>query len=409
MDELYNVRLIGDIILMIEQFVSNNSSVEKISIVMEIVTTNGDINIIELSNESKVNIKVNSKLLLYKNLLITLKDISKLRILTSRLNSESIKNNFINELNNTINLYYKNKYNNQNIYRRQGKICDNGIEEYIKKYHKNIKSLSYDGIFNKYKNNNTNINEKNILNLQKKSLNVINDIDTNGCNIFIESQGIKGISNIDQNELNVVSDVRYKYTQGVIGNINKETNIINTKYIDILDIEPINKHISKEEINSRPLKLDPTGENYIGVVLDDGTFEPLKLAMKKLKVLDENTINILGNINSDKNINTCIEDIDILRENSLKSIDIEYKDMVEYKYENLKPLKDIIKVSNIDLNNIINHENTKIRSYEKELNKKTLKEDINGNIEYVDNEVLIIDNYGLGISIYSIDKIKSIN
>ena len=45
-------------------------------------------------------------------------------------------------------------------------------------------------------------------------------------------------------------------------------------------IGPMNNYLSNEEIKNKPLRMDPTGDGFIGVVLDDGTFEPLKVSLE---------------------------------------------------------------------------------------------------------------------------------
>ena len=64
-------------------------------------------------------------------------------------------------------------------------------------------------------------------------------------------------------------------------------------------IGPMNNYLSNEEIKNKPLRMDPTGDGFIGVVLDDGTFEPLKVSLETFTIIPNEAKNILANIESE--------------------------------------------------------------------------------------------------------------
>ncbi|MCU9812152.1 hypothetical protein [Paraclostridium sp. AKS81] len=92
----------------------------------------------------------------------------------------------------------------------------------------------------------------------------------------------KAIDKIIQNKIDSISNIIVSKVDNILSDINSETQIIETQTIEVLDLDPINKFLDKKLLDGKPLMLDPTGERYIGVVLDDGSFEPFKLSLKNL-------------------------------------------------------------------------------------------------------------------------------
>ena len=121
----------------------------------------------------------------------------------------------------------------------------------------------------------------------------------------------------------------------------------------------MNKYLNKEEIQNRPLRVDPTGEGYIGVVLDDGTFEPIKASIETFTIIPSEAKNILANIEGENISNRVVSDINIEKDEFVNSIDVDYdNNVLTHKKEDIKPLKDILKTSNAIVNNIINENDT---------------------------------------------------
>ena len=124
-------------------------------------------------------------------------------------------------------------------------------------------------------------------------------------------------------------------------------------------IGPMNNYLSNEEIKNKPLRMDPTGEGFIGVVLDDGTFEPLKVSLETFTIIPNEAKNILANIENENIENKVINNINIEKDEFVNSINVAYDNSVsKYKEEYIKPLNDILKTTKTIVNNIINEEDT---------------------------------------------------
>ena len=528
--EKYDTQFLMKIFTKISDIINNLSDQNQFHIYIKITTVDSVVTEIALSSNDCKNVVITKNMMVYGNAAISLNDIVKVKILSDN----SIKDELIMELKNINTSNSKYSYSNSYRRQYNKKINDRNIEEYIQENSKNIDSIRLNTIIDAKNDSNRvdvklnkedvlsnqtyldikklevlesvnistqrseaihsiqmypqdviakiDIEQKNVLTesakevevskpLKTKAVNVITDIDIKSCNVVVNQSSTTAVKEIKQQKHNVLTDISTTYTKGVIGNINNKEQIIKPKTIDILCIEPLNEYVDKSEVNSKPLRLDPTGERYIGVVLDDGTFEPLKLIQKTITVLDEDVKNLLGNIESKNQISKVIEDVKSIKEDSLKSLDIEYIDTVaEYKSENLKDLKDIISTQKYITNSVINqndtvHVVTKERTEKisdikkisqipikqikgvktvpviktaeiisdsqsviedvnlsrintevvKDIKVENIKEDclfkekINGNIEYIGDGIMVVDNGDLDITIYSTSKINSVN
>lgn len=519
--EKYENKSILDIFIKIDDIITKLSNRYCFSVYIEISTTDGAVTTLELFSDHKNEIDISHNIIMYKNIAISLNDIAKINIIAD----EAIKDKMMSELKN-IEIYSSKHLYAPNYQRRSGKRSrDKDIEDYIYENIENIESIRLNRHVNNEKNNtlaqnsdlSLNIHKTEVLKdlkvstknikvvnsidtyyqdvvtgviiekvnvltdkvkevevagpIQTKPLNVVTNININDQELLVNKYSTKAVKNITANECDMISDVHTIYAQDVIGNINYNNQIIKPISIDIFCIEPINKYVDKEDINSKPLRLDPTGEMYIGVVLDDGTFEPLQISKKTLNILDSEVENLLGNIQAENNISQVVKDINKSKETSIKTLNVEYvNNLVESRSENIKNIKDIINVKNEQVNtithvedtvnviskgvveeisNIANIKNESIKQIKQinsglaiqslniennfsnviedaSLNKSSeylekdietiveedsslSKENINGNIEYVGNGIMVVDNEDSSIVIYPISKINSVN
>ena len=534
MEKNYDTKSIAEVFMIIKELVYSRPYEEKFSVYVEIITTDGLSNKIKIANDKQNQIKINSNIIMYNKTAISLHDIVKIKILTNSIEDNTFKNIFIKELKNITIYNYKKAYNSNSSYQKRynNRFKNKDIQSYIENNCKEIKSINHDGIkFDNYSKKIINVDVEDVLNnktsLDIKKKNVLDNVDINleECNVInsiekstvnvikgfdieeklvltnnskevevakpVKIKEVEVITNLDTKEYNVVIDqgpttaikeitenkseaiigVIPSYLKGVIGNIDKEKQIIKPKTIDILGLEPINKYVDKNEVNGKPLQLDPTGERYIGVVLEDGAFEPLKIELKTVTVLQDGTINLLGNINKDSQIKQVVESIDELKADLLKSLNIEYtQNVAEYKEENLKQIKGIINTSSDIVNSITNKNDTAhvvtkdetelMRNIQKihynsiqkiddiktvsviksarlvstqnsviedvKLNKEDTKvvkdidtidekvpsiakENIDGNVETVGDGIMVVNNDNLDITIYCTSKISSVN
>ena len=460
----------------------------------------------------------------YDNKIILLSQVSKIKILTSKISNIDFINILIDKIEsisqeNAINTKQQNRENYNSISINNSKLIENNIDN-------NIKTIGYEGINEKIIQNNSYkevlgnktkliinrdlvvdgvdikienidvvsdihqsikkvISEVDVLSkqvltenaetidvakpIQTSDVNVITDIEIDDYNLLLNQESISAITKLKESRSQVITDINSKKIDSAIVNIDKEKQIIKTKTIEIVELKPINNYISKKDINLRALRIDPTGDGYVGVVLDDGTFEPLKICTRKMKVIDEEVDSILCNIDTERQIKSVVESIDnITKKEFVDSIEIVGKeDVVKYEKDNFVKSKDIITYSNRKINNIINSNDTVsvvtkdkleyintvsqiseseincisdiskdsiIKSIEPEINKKEVvkdveleidnlhvlnldedivtkikKEKVEGEILGVGSGIVLVKNENLDISIYSTSKINSIN
>ncbi len=308
--------------------------------------------------------------------------------------------------------------------------------------------------------------------INTENISVLDDLEIKNYNISIDQTSTKAIDKINQRYLDSITNITPHYLENTLSNINPKKQIIQTKTVKVLDLRPMNTFLDKDELDGKPLMLDPTGEKYIGVVLDDGTFEPLELCLKTFNVVEDTVDNLIGNI-SEVQLEKSLLDISVTKNKVLQSLDIYYNNnLVEYQVNNIVSLKDVINTSKSTIKNITNEietafvvsknnydiiNNIKNISYdtveniegvettpvinsieliknnnnvinEVNLDKKVSSvvkdievdivnnevdsksvEYIDGVIEFAGNGIMVVNNTESGITIYSIPKISSIN
>ena len=303
-----------------------------------------------------------------------------------------------------------------------------------------------------------------------EDINVLTNLEIKDYPISTSQIPAQAIGDISQNKIEAITNINPQYLENTISNIDIQRQIIPPKTVEVLDLAPVNRFINKHELDGRLLRLDPTGENYIGVFLDDGTFEPLRLTFKTFSVIPEDTINIVGNIYR-SHLKNSLSDMDISKDTLIKSLDIDYNnDLVKYQSENMLPLSDFIiqhksiiknitneaetasvvsknsyetinsiknvkhstieNISDIKMSPVVNStelvksnhqvieninldKNTSSVVKDIDLNNKDINslksEDINGVIEFTGNGLMVVSDNDSDIVIYSIPKINSVN
>lgn len=532
MSKKNNDRILAKVFTVIKELADALSTKVEFLIDLELISSNGIKNVIQINNDNTEQIKINKNIIVIENLVLSVEDIVKLKILNINPYNE-IRDNFMIEMENLIRSDAKQEYKNSSYHRGSNLIPkDKNMDRYIEENKDNIKSISLRSIkSDNHINSIKSVEKDNILSydtsieikrksivgkvdvdtedysviesiderkekviksieknekfvltnnakevevarpIEVESIDVLTDIHINDCNLITNQSPAQAVKDIKEHKSEAIVDAKSIYEKNIIGNIDTNLHLITPKKVDILFIEPSNENINKEEVKDRYITFDPTGENYIGVVLDDGTFEPLKVSMKTITVLPDDVENILVNIDKDKNIvNHVIKDINYSKSEFTDSLEVEYKDnLLQYDKNNEILASNIISKSSKEINNIINKDETvsvvtkkdaelitgiknieydlvsKIDNIEKvdviknikveeiksnviedvKLNKQLAKvinnieiikenvpipfeEDINGSIELVGSGLLIVENNDLGITIYPTSKINTI-
>ncbi|MFR4161017.1 MAG: hypothetical protein ACLT0R_00325 [Paraclostridium sordellii] len=308
--------------------------------------------------------------------------------------------------------------------------------------------------------------------IDTEDIDVLTKIHAKNYSVAINPKPVKILNKVNQNQIESVTDINPYYSENTISNIDIQRQIIPPKTIEVLDLVPLNQCISKCSLDGKLLSLSPNGENCIGVFLDDGTFEPLKLSFKTFNVIPKDTFNLVGNIYRNQ-LKNSVTHLDISKDCLLQSLDIGYSDnAIKYDDENIVSIKDLINTSKTTIKNIANDVETtsvvtknnleninsiknikhdtikcindiKMDSVVKSI--KTIKsthdvigdlnfdknissvvqcvdivnnnissccqntEKICGSIDFVGNDIMIVNNENSDISIYSIPKINSVN
>jgi hypothetical protein len=306
--------------------------------------------------------------------------------------------------------------------------------------------------------------------INTQNINVLSDINIKNCNIATNQSPSQAINKINQNQMDAITHITPYYLEDTISSIDIQRQIIPPKTVEVLDLIPASRYVSKHELDGKLLRLDPTGENYIGVFLDDGSFEPLRLTFKTFNVIPEDTINIVGNIYRSQ-LRKVLTNLDISKDPILESIDISYNNnLLEYQPEGMLPLNELITTSKSTIKNITNevetasvitknryevvnsvkniehdtidnvgdiklepvvnsielsksnqqliddidldkNSSTVVKNLEIINNKisSTATESINGVVEFAGNGLMVVNNEDSDISIYSIPKLSSVN
>ncbi|MDU6115482.1 MAG: hypothetical protein E6649_13795 [Paeniclostridium sordellii] len=307
--------------------------------------------------------------------------------------------------------------------------------------------------------------------IDTEDIDVLTKIHTKNYSVAINPKPVKILNKVNQNQIESVTDINPYYSENTISNIDIQRQIIPPKTIEVLDLVPLNQCISKCSLDGKLLSLSPNGENCIGVFLDDGTFEPLKLSFKTFNVIPKDTFNLVGNIYRNQ-LKNSVTHLDISKDCLLQSLDIGYGgNAIKYDDENIVSIKDLINTSKTTIKNITNDVDTtsvvtknnleninSIKNIKHDTIKyisdikmdpvvksiKTIKsthdvigdlnfdknissvvqcvdivnnnipsccentEKICGSVNFVGNDIMIVNNENSDISIYSIPKINSV-
>ncbi|CEP43167.1 hypothetical protein [Paraclostridium sordellii] len=307
--------------------------------------------------------------------------------------------------------------------------------------------------------------------IDTEDIDVLTKIHTKNYSVAINPKPVKILNKVNQNQIESVTDINPYYSENTISNIDIQRQIIPPKTIEVLDLVPLNQCISKCSLDGKLLSLSPNGENCIGVFLDDGTFEPLKLSFKTFNVIPKDTFNLVGNIYRNQ-LKNSVTHLDISKDCLLQSLDIGYGgNAIKYDDENIVSIKDLINTSKTTIKNITNDVETtsvvtknnleninSIKNIKHDTIKyisdikmdpvvksiKTIKsthdvigdlnfdknissvvqcvdivnnnissccentEKICGSVNFVGNDIMIVNNENSDISIYSIPKINSV-
>ncbi len=148
MQKIYNNRSIEKILNIIKGLVGTSSNKEKVSVALEITTTDGCTNKIQINKENERNLAIKKNLIMNDNMAISMDNITKIKILNNNPNFkklliQEIKDSIIDEENNY-------RYDSNIGYSRAflNKSKDKNIEDYIRRNYKNIKNINYNAIKN---------------------------------------------------------------------------------------------------------------------------------------------------------------------------------------------------------------------------------------------------------------------
>ena len=431
MQRNYNNRSIEKILNTIKELVDISSNKEKISVDLEITTTDGYTNKIQINKENDSNLSIKKNIIMNDNVAISMDNITKVKILNNNDNP-NFKKLLIKEIqDSTIDEENNYRYDPNTGYSRafSNKLKDKNIEDYIRRNYKDIKNINYYAIKNDNQINsieNITSEKKNVVKyvkIEKKKvltsnceevevsrpiktnkIGVLSNINTKNCNVVTNQSKTKVVKELNPNKSTSVIDVKPTYVDNVIKNIDINQQIIKPKTVELMIIGPMNNYLNNEEIKDKPLRMDPTGDGFIGVVLDDGTFEPLKVSLETFTIIPNEAKNILANIESENIENKVINNINIEKDEFVNSINVTYDNSVsKYKEEYIKPLNDILKTTKTIVNNIINEEDTisvvTKQGSEYINNIKDIKHDIVSNISGIETtEVIesidILKDYG---------------
>ena len=144
MQKIYNNRSIEKIFNTIKELVDASSNKEKVSVDLEITTTDGYTNKIQINKENEKNLAIKKNLIMNDNVAISMDNITKIKILNNNDNPnfkklliQEIKDSTIDEENNY-------RYDSNIGYSRAflNKSKDKNIEDYIRRNYKNIKNIN---------------------------------------------------------------------------------------------------------------------------------------------------------------------------------------------------------------------------------------------------------------------------
>ena len=150
MQRNYNNRSIEKILNTIKELVDISSNKEKISVDLEITTTDGYTNKIQINKENDSNLSIKKNIIMNDNVAISMDNITKVKILNNNDNP-NFKKLLIKEIqDSTIDEENNYRYDPNTGYSRafSNKLKDKNIEDYIRRNYKDIKTINYYAIKN---------------------------------------------------------------------------------------------------------------------------------------------------------------------------------------------------------------------------------------------------------------------
>ena len=144
MQRNYNNRSIEKILNTIKELVDISSNKEKISVDLEITTTDGYTNKIQINKENDSNLSIKKNIIMNDNVAISMDNITKVKILNNNDNP-NFKKLLIKEIqDSTIDEENNYRYDPNTGYSRafSNKLKDKNIEDYIRRNYKDIKNIN---------------------------------------------------------------------------------------------------------------------------------------------------------------------------------------------------------------------------------------------------------------------------
>ena len=234
MQRNYNNRSIEKILNTIKELVDISSNKEKISVDLEITTTDGYTNKIQINKENDSNLSIKKNIIMNDNVAISMDNITKVKILNNNDNP-NFKKLLIKEIqDSTIDEENNYRYDPNTGYSRafSNKLKDKNIEDYIRRNYKDIKNINYYAI----KNDNQINSIENIKSEEVLKYNTDLDVNTK-----------KSLENIELG----------KNKKSVVENITSEKKNV-VKYVKIEKKKVLTSNCEEVEV-SRPIKTNKIG------------------------------------------------------------------------------------------------------------------------------------------------------
>ena len=281
MQRNYNNRSIEKILNTIKELVDISSNKEKISVDLEITTTDGYTNKIQINKENNSNLSIKKNIIMNDNVAISMDNITKVKILNNNDNP-NFKKLLIKEIqDSTIDEENNYRYDPNTGYSRafSNKLKDKNIEDYIRRNYKDIKNINYYAI----KNDNQINSIENIKSEEVLKYNTDLDVNTKKSleNIELDKNKKSVVENITSEKKNMVKDVKIEKKKvltsnceevevsrpiktnkiGVLSNINTKNCNVVTNQSKTKVVKELNPNKSTSVIDVKPTYVDNVIKN----------------------------------------------------------------------------------------------------------------------------------------------------